>query len=97
MGSGPDGRRESQSLPGSQNIDNEFAKEVNLGSTVSWNIVAEGPGCVTMAFSVWNDAFTEPIDHVLVTFPVIKQGQTPLKTAGAALNRKECKPVWTHC
>jgi hypothetical protein len=54
----------------------KFSEATNLGSIVSWHVKANSPGCATLAISVWDEASTSPLDHLVVTFPIVKKGQT---------------------
>lgn len=58
-----DGRLSTRALAGT----------LGLGEIVKWSVKANQEGCADVAFSVWDEARVEPLDHIVVSLPV----QTP--------------------
>jgi TRAP-type C4-dicarboxylate transport system substrate-binding protein len=54
----------------------EFAAIVNLGTSVSWDVVAREAGCGTITVSVWDSAGLQPLDHLVFSLPVANTAET---------------------
>ena len=48
----------------------EFARTVNLGPSISWDVVAREAGCGTITVSVWDSAGIRPLDHLIFSLSV---------------------------
>jgi TRAP-type C4-dicarboxylate transport system substrate-binding protein len=51
--------------------------EVNLGGFVSWDLKAAGVGCGGIAVTVWDQARSVPLDHIVLKVPVHQKGKGP--------------------
>ncbi len=48
----------------------QLATTLGLGEIAQWSIKANQQGCANIAFAVWDEAGVEPLDHIVVSFPV---------------------------
>jgi len=54
-----------------------LSQAVNLGGFASWDIKAAKPGCARIAITVWDQAHSMPLDHIVLTVPVHREGKGP--------------------
>ncbi len=66
----------------------ELSEAVNLGSIASWVVITRDTGCATLAISVWDEADISPLDHLVVTFPIVKKGEAPPERCAHGVEQK---------